>query len=67
MKCVAGTTVTSDKVVAHHVSAAPTVNCSVGCTGTSTSVPQQLTLVFTVTAPSADPYTITLTGQWRQT
>jgi prepilin-type N-terminal cleavage/methylation domain-containing protein len=65
MKCVATTTATSDVVVAHDVSATPTVNCSAGCT--ATTVPQQLTLTFTVTAPSADPYTITLTGQWRQT
>ncbi|HEY3608686.1 MAG TPA: prepilin-type N-terminal cleavage/methylation domain-containing protein [Pseudonocardiaceae bacterium] len=65
MKCVAATTTTSDVVVAHDVSAAPTVTCSAGCA--ATSKPQQLTLAFTVTAPSADPYPITLTGRWRQT
>lgn len=63
LKCTA--TATIDVIVAHDVSAAPTVTCSAGCTATST--PQQLTLAFTVTAPSADPYAITLTGQWRQT
>ncbi|HEX9334368.1 MAG TPA: prepilin-type N-terminal cleavage/methylation domain-containing protein [Pseudonocardiaceae bacterium] len=65
MKCVAATTPTSDLIVAHDLAAAPAVTCSSSCTATST--PQRLTLSFTVKAPSADPYPITLTGQWRQT
>ncbi|HJP78865.1 MAG TPA: prepilin-type N-terminal cleavage/methylation domain-containing protein [Pseudonocardiaceae bacterium] len=63
LKCLpSGST---DVVLAHNVDPATlSVTCSSTCT--STSVPQWVKLSFTVTAPSADPYPITLTGQRRQ-
>lgn len=65
LKCVASSTPSSDVVLAHDVDT-PTVavTCSSACT--ATPVPQQMTLAFTVTTPSAAPYPITLNGQRRQ-
>jgi prepilin-type N-terminal cleavage/methylation domain-containing protein len=65
LKCVASTTPSSDVVLAHDVDpSTPTVTCSSSCT--AIPVPQRMTLAFTVTAPKADPYPITLIGQRRQ-
>lgn len=64
LKCTSTTTL--DTVVAHNVNpTTPSVTCSTTCT--DPSVPQWVKLSFTVTAPSADPYPIILTGQRRQT
>jgi len=63
LKC-AGASVT-DATIAHNVNAATlTVTCSSACT--STTVPSTVTLAFSVTTPSSDPYQITLIGQRRQ-
>jgi len=65
LKCVASSSPSSDVVLAHNVdTSTPAVTCSSSCT--ATPVPQQMTLAFTVTMPSADPYPVTLTGQRRQ-
>jgi prepilin-type N-terminal cleavage/methylation domain-containing protein len=64
LKCVGGTP-TSNALVAHNVDpATPSVSCSTTCT--STTVPQQATLSFTVTKPSVGGYPIKLMGQRRQ-
>ena len=69
--CAGSATVVTDIVVAHKISttSAPTVACSTACTGSGTSVPQSVTMTLTMDDPksSAPPYTITLTGQRRQT
>lgn len=65
MKCVGSATPVSDVVVAHYVDpATPKITCSSDCT--LAAVPRQVTLAFTVTTPSVDPYPIFLTGQRRQ-
>jgi prepilin-type N-terminal cleavage/methylation domain-containing protein len=59
-------TASSDAVVAHYVvPATVAVTCSSTCD--AASVPQTVTLSFTVTRPHADPYPIALSGQRRQT
>ena len=64
LKCTASAT--TDFVVTHDVDpTTPAVTCSSTCT--SATVPQTVTLAFTVTAPQATPYHVTLTGQRRQT
>lgn len=68
----AGTTPTSQAVLAHNLSATPT--CSVdgatfqACSGIS-GTPNQLSLKLNIADPSGkgQPYTVTLTGQRRQT
>jgi prepilin-type N-terminal cleavage/methylation domain-containing protein len=58
----------SDSVLAHHVepaSVALTCSITVGCNGAKD--PQRVTLTFSVTRPNADPYQISLIGQWRET
>jgi len=63
--CAGGTT--TDVIVAHDVDPATfSVTCDSPVTCDGTSVPQSVTLAFSVTLPSADPYPITLTGQRRQ-
>ncbi|GAA4417763.1 type II secretion system protein J [Actinokineospora soli] len=65
LKCAGSATPVSDIAIAHHVDpATAAVTCSSAC-GAAT-VPQRVTLAFTVTAPRADPHPITLTGQRRQ-
>jgi hypothetical protein len=64
LKCTGSTTV--NVVVAHNVDPA-TVQVSCSSTCDSASVPQTVTLSFTVTKPSVTAYPITLTGQRRQT
>jgi prepilin-type N-terminal cleavage/methylation domain-containing protein len=66
IKCVGSTAPVSDVTLAHYVDPATiVVACSSTCTGAS--VPQQVTLSFTVVKPTADPYPISLSGQRRQT
>jgi prepilin-type N-terminal cleavage/methylation domain-containing protein len=69
IKCAGSTIPESDVVLAHHVDAATlAVTCSSTCT--AATVPQQVTLAFTVrasAAPAASMEQITLTGQRRQT
>jgi prepilin-type N-terminal cleavage/methylation domain-containing protein len=67
MRCSGSSTPVSDVVVAHYVDpATATVTCSSTCTA-APSVPQQVTLAFTVTKPSVGAYPISLNGQRRQT
>jgi prepilin-type N-terminal cleavage/methylation domain-containing protein len=65
-KCVAGSpTPVSDVVLAHNVDPSTlAVTCSSQCD--AATVPQQVTLAFTVTAPTVGAYPITLNGQRRQ-
>lgn len=66
LRCEGSATPVSDVVVAHYVDpATPAVICSSTCD--AAAVPQRVTVNFTVTKPSADPYPISLTGQRRQT
>jgi prepilin-type N-terminal cleavage/methylation domain-containing protein len=70
IRCVGSTTPTSDLVMVHHLDASgPTITCSTVCTGSGAAVPQYVTLVLRVRDPSAANalYTVTLTGQRRQT
>jgi prepilin-type N-terminal cleavage/methylation domain-containing protein len=63
--CAGGTT--TDIAVAHNVDPSTfTVSCASPTTCGGTSVPQTVTLAFSVTLPGADPYSITLTGHRRQ-
>jgi prepilin-type N-terminal cleavage/methylation domain-containing protein len=66
IKCVGPNTVPeSDVVLAHYVDPATvSVTCSSTCE--AADVPDEITLSFTVTKPSVEPYAITLTGQRRQ-
>lgn len=65
MKCAGSVTPTSDVVVAHYVDpASAKVTCSSTCT--APAVPRQVSLDFTVTKPSVNPYPVSLTGQRRQ-
>ncbi|MCU7724382.1 prepilin-type N-terminal cleavage/methylation domain-containing protein [Actinoplanes sp. KI2] len=58
---------TTDIVVAHNVDPSTfSVSCAAPTTCDGTSVPQTVTLAFSVTVPGADPYPITLTGHRRQ-
>jgi prepilin-type N-terminal cleavage/methylation domain-containing protein len=59
----AGST-TTDATLAHHVAGTLSITCSTTCDGTP--VPATVTIAFTVSLPSSDPYPITLTGQRRQ-
>lgn len=65
-KCLAGSaTPASDVVLAHNVDPSTlTVTCSSQCD--AATVPQQVTLAFSVTAPTVGAYPITLNGQRRQ-
>jgi prepilin-type N-terminal cleavage/methylation domain-containing protein len=58
---------TTDIVVAHDVDPSTfTVSCASPTTCDGASVPQTVTLAFSVTLPGADPYPITLIGHRRQ-
>jgi prepilin-type N-terminal cleavage/methylation domain-containing protein len=63
--CAGGTT--TDIVVAHNIDPSTfTVTCGSPATCDGTSVPQTVTLAFSVTLPADGPYPVTLTGQRRQ-
>lgn len=66
LKCVGTATTGADVIVSHDVVAgSPTVTCSSTCT--STTPPAKVTLTFQVSARSVGAYSITLSGQRRQT
>jgi hypothetical protein len=66
IRCVGSTTPAFDLIVAGDVDPATmAVSCSTPCT--AATVPQQVTLTFSVTRPSVGAYRIVLTGQRRQT
>jgi prepilin-type N-terminal cleavage/methylation domain-containing protein len=69
IKCIgSSTTPASDVTLAHNVDPATVqVTCASPTTCDSASVPQQVTLAFSVTKPSVSAYPITLNGQRRQT
>jgi prepilin-type N-terminal cleavage/methylation domain-containing protein len=70
--CVGGSTTPSqDVVLAHNLdTTAPVVTCAtpVACTGVGTAVPQSVSMVLSIKNPSTigTAYTVTLTGQRRQ-
>ena len=64
--------VVSDLIVAHYLTVAPTIACSTSCTGGIApipAVPQDVTITLTIKDPAdTNPaYSVTLTGQRRQT
>jgi len=62
-----GSGATTDIVLAHNVDPSTfAVSCAGPATCDGATVPQTVTLAFTVTAPGADPYPITLVGHRRQ-
>lgn len=66
ISCVGATT--SDATLAHNVNAASVqITCASPTTCDTASVPQRVTLSFSVTKPSVGAYPITLSGQRRQT
>jgi prepilin-type N-terminal cleavage/methylation domain-containing protein len=72
IRCTGSATPGADIVVAHNVDprtptdpARPQATCSSACA--AATVPQQVTLSFSVTKTSVGSYPITLTGQRRQT
>lgn len=69
IRCVGTSTPVSDVVVAHNLAAAstPTVTCAQPTVCTGAAVPNTVSMTFTVSAPSAGSYVVTLNGQRRQT
>jgi prepilin-type N-terminal cleavage/methylation domain-containing protein len=66
IKCVGGPVPLPEVTLAHNVDPATlTVNCSSTCE--SATVPQSVTVAFSVSTPRVPAYSITLTGQRRQT
>ena len=66
LRCSGSSTPTSDITVAHNVSASTVaVTCSSTCE--STTVPQRITLSFSLVRGTLAAYPVTLTGQRRQT
>lgn len=66
--CKGTSTPVSDIVIAHDLTAPPTVACDVSCTGSGSSVPSTLTMTMISkdTLSRLAPVTVTLTGQRRQ-
>jgi prepilin-type N-terminal cleavage/methylation domain-containing protein len=67
--CAGNATVVSDAVLAHDLVSA-TAACATNCTGTGSALPRRITLTLTIADPesgSGNPYTVTLTGDRRQT
>jgi prepilin-type N-terminal cleavage/methylation domain-containing protein len=66
ISCIGSTT--TDVTLAHYVAPATvSVTCASPTTCDTASVPQQVTLSFSVTKPSVSAYPINLSGQRRQT
>jgi|SRR5690242_7851270 len=66
IKCVGSATPVGDATVAHNVDPGSlSVTCSSACG--STTLPQTVTMTFTVSTPRVPSYPVTLTGQRRQT
>lgn len=66
--CKGSSTPTSNTVIAHDLTVAPTIACDVTCTGSGSNVPSTLTmtLISKDTLSRLAPVTVTLTGQRRQ-
>jgi len=69
LRCVGSATPVSDIVVAHDLTASPTVSCNVTCTGTGSDVPTSVTMTMSLLDPkdTGTAYSVTLSGQRRQT
>lgn len=69
IRCVGSSTPVSDVVLAHNLAAGstPTVTCAQPTSCTGATVPQTVSLSFTVSAPLTGAYVVTLSGQRRQT
>jgi prepilin-type N-terminal cleavage/methylation domain-containing protein len=68
--CVGSATVRTDLVLAHNLGPTdPVVTCTAPASCTGAAVPQTVTMVMSLKAPksTAATYTVTLTGQRRQT
>jgi len=68
LTCSGSSTPLTDIVIAHDLTAVPTVTCDVTCTGSGTSVPATITMTM-ISKDSLSrlaPVTVTLTGQRRQ-
>lgn len=71
ISCVDSSAPASDLVLAHYLDPAnlPTVSCSSSCGGSGSSVPQLVSISLTIKSPANNgtAYSITLSGQRRQT